>query len=296
MDIKVSHPTQSFFLQNIYAPAHQQDNSLLWQSFPSLPPSPMFVCGDFNIATHAHDRWSSSPSPSTYTNPNLMNNLFPDLIDLASFSPSPLFTLFCNYSTCSSKSRIDFILASSSLLKPSHTSITFPIYPLSDHHAVILKSVCQYPSLQTIGIWTPKFHPFFLHTHLPLPLLLPPGMIANMKYFSSIIINNTLLLNPAKTNLPSLTFQTELPNFKILSLPIMNSSLNFLPFSHPYNLSFHLLWQFVLAHAGMNMVNNNHNQLQRKDSFSYAKSSVIWMHSVYETPDTMIILLFLSQI
>ena len=97
-----------------------------------------------------------------------------------------------------------------------------------------------------------RSHPFFLHTHLPPPL--PPGMIANIKYFSSI--NNTLLLNPAKTNLPSLIFQIELPNFKILHPLIMNSSLSFLLFSHPYNLSFPLLWQFVLAHAGMNMVKN----------------------------------------
>ena len=139
MDIKISHPTHSFFLRNIYAPADHQDNSLFWQSFPSLPPSPMFVCGDFNITTHTHDRWSSSPFPSNHNNPNLLTNLFPNLIDLASFSPSPLFTLFRNYSTYSSKSRIDFILASPSLLKPSHTSITFPINPLSDHRAVILK-------------------------------------------------------------------------------------------------------------------------------------------------------------
>ena len=79
-------------------------------------------------------------------------------------------------------------------------------------------------------------------------------MIANIRYFSSI--NNTHLLNHVKTNLLSLIFQIELPNFKILLPLIINSSLSFLLSFHHYNPNSPLLWQFALAHAGMNMVNN----------------------------------------
>jgi len=138
MDITISSSSSSFNLRNIYAPADFSLNRSFWHSFPPIPSSPIIVAGDFNTAVSLRDRWNSNSN--TFHSPfsSLMPTHFPNLVDLASSSQYPKFTFFRNYSSYSSKSRIDFILLSPSLIKPTHSSFTHFV-PFSDHRAVIIK-------------------------------------------------------------------------------------------------------------------------------------------------------------
>ena len=139
MDISISSSSCSYTIRNIYAPPN--NSSSFWFSFPPLPSSPNLICsGDFNITTQLCDRWSSQPNSQNFPNTTLFSQHFPNLIDLAGSLPGPpRFTLFRNYSTYSSKSRIDYILISPSLFSSSLSSFTFYMGSLSDHRALILK-------------------------------------------------------------------------------------------------------------------------------------------------------------
>jgi len=125
MDISISSSSCSYTIRNIYAPPN--NSSSFWFSFPPLPSSPNLICsGDFNITTQLCDRWSSQPNSQNFPNTTLFSQHFPNLIDLAGSLPGPpRFTLFCNYSTYSSKSRIDYILISPSLFSSSLSSFIF---------------------------------------------------------------------------------------------------------------------------------------------------------------------------
>jgi len=142
MDITVSSPSLSFFVRNIYAPANEQENTIWWNNFPSILSSlPLIVGGDFNTTVQLRDRWSTSSYFHSSPKINLFPTLFPNLIDLAGCHPGhPKFTFFRNTINYSSKSRIDFILLSPSLINSSLSSFTFSLGSDSDHCAVVIKS------------------------------------------------------------------------------------------------------------------------------------------------------------
>ena len=138
MDISISSSSSSFTLRNIYAPANYSLNRSFWHLFPPIPSSPIIAAGDFNTTVSLRDRWNSNSN--TFHSPfsSLMSTHFPNLVDLAASSQYPKFTFFRNYSSYSSKSGIDFILISPSLIKSTHSSFTHFV-PFSDHRAVIIK-------------------------------------------------------------------------------------------------------------------------------------------------------------
>lgn len=123
-------------VRNIYAPAESRDQRPFWSSFPNLPPIPNIAAGDFNAVLTPNDHISSNQYHRTpldsYILPHLEN-----LIDTGALSPKPAFTSYHQRENTWSKSRIDFIFISPSILtSPSLTTINLGTD--SDHRALLL--------------------------------------------------------------------------------------------------------------------------------------------------------------
>src|SRR5438128_3955118 len=136
MDVSITHPKLSnITICNIYAPANTDLQHSFWSSFPPPHPNTMIVGGDFNCIMRPIDHLSST-SRIRQAHPEIMQRLFPTLIDLAAI-PFPKFTCFTNNSNSWAKSRIDYILLHPQLIHPSHHTFTLLLPNDSDHWAVI---------------------------------------------------------------------------------------------------------------------------------------------------------------
>ena len=94
MDVSIEHPKHlSFSIRNIYAPAQESLHRSFWASIPPLPHNTMIVGGDFNCILCSINHISST-SYACPTHPDLFQQHFPALVDLASTSSTPKYTCY----------------------------------------------------------------------------------------------------------------------------------------------------------------------------------------------------------
>ena len=137
LDITITPPhSPQINIRNVYAPADITVQRPFWTSFPPLPLSLNIVGGDFNATLTAADhvsstQWKRHPLGS-YIQPHFTN-----LIDTGGVNPKPAFTSYHQRESNWSKSRIDYIFISPTIL-PSFSLTTHNMGADSDHRALIL--------------------------------------------------------------------------------------------------------------------------------------------------------------
>src|SRR5438128_344183 len=137
-DRKLQIPYYSINMRAIYAPASSgTSKSLFWTNFPPLPPL-TWVMGDFNLALHK-DRTARTTSD----NPGMVNDILEHHLDthflLTNRKPKP--TYHHPSSTTKKSSRIDYIFAPDSQLRPGAKFRLEGPGLLSDHSILVLDNL-----------------------------------------------------------------------------------------------------------------------------------------------------------
>ncbi|TLY02414.1 MAG: endonuclease/exonuclease/phosphatase family protein [Thaumarchaeota archaeon] len=138
-DRKLQIPYYTLNMRAIYAPAESGTRkSLFWTRFPPLPPL-TWVMGDFNLAVHKKDRSARTSSD----NPGMVNDILEHHLDthylLSKRQPKPTYH---HPSTSSQRSsRIDYIFAPDSQLKPGAKFRLEGPGLLSDHSILVLDNL-----------------------------------------------------------------------------------------------------------------------------------------------------------
>ena len=123
---------------NIYAPAKHTVQRPFWTSLPPLPTSLNIVGGDFNATLTAEDHISSTQWKRQPLGPYILPH-FTNLIDTGGTVPKPAFTSYHQTVNNWSKSRIDYIFISPTIL-PSFTLTVHNMGSDSDHRALLLSN------------------------------------------------------------------------------------------------------------------------------------------------------------
>ena len=139
LDITItpSHSPQ-INVRNIYAPAKHTVQRPFWTSLPPLPTSLNIVGGDFNATLTAEDHISSTQWKRQPLGPYILPH-FTNLIDTGGTVPKPAFTSYHQTVNNWSKSRIDYIFISPTIL-PSFTLTVHNMGSDSDHRALLLSN------------------------------------------------------------------------------------------------------------------------------------------------------------
>ena len=125
-------------MRAIYAPAESGTRkSLFWTRFPPLPPL-TWVIGDFNLVLH-----KNRSAKTTSDNPGMVNDLLEHHLDtqylLSNRRPKP--TYHHPSTTTQRSSRIDYIFAPDTQLKPGSRFRLEGPGLLSDHSILVLDNL-----------------------------------------------------------------------------------------------------------------------------------------------------------
>ena len=137
LDITITPPhSPQINVRNIYAPADNTVQRPFWTSFPPLSAALNIVGGDFNATLTAEDHISSTQWKRLPLGPYILPH-FTNLIDTGGITSKPAFTSYHQRQNNWSKSRIDYIFISPTIL-PSITLTTHNMGSDSDHRALLL--------------------------------------------------------------------------------------------------------------------------------------------------------------